>query len=153
MATYRMVYGDNEEIVRETYTDITSIEREDGWAALFRGPEAICACRKRTCRTWSCWTTINTARERPDRKVLAGRLVSAPAPVVGFSAMTTHPAASQRCHQPSHGQEAERGRREQHRRLVVIRNCRAEFARSPIAPASTANKTTGRLAAVWMNAT
>jgi hypothetical protein len=41
MATYRMVYGDNEEVVRETFTDITSIEREDGWVVLFRGPEAI----------------------------------------------------------------------------------------------------------------
>ena len=35
---------------------------------------------------------------------------------------------------------------------VMIRNLR-RFTRSPIAPASTANKTTGRLAAVWMNAT
>ena len=41
MATYRMVYGDNEEVVRETFTDISSIEREDGWVVLFRGPEAI----------------------------------------------------------------------------------------------------------------
>jgi hypothetical protein len=41
MATYRMVYGDNEEVVRETFTDITSIEREDGWVVLFRGPDAI----------------------------------------------------------------------------------------------------------------
>jgi hypothetical protein len=41
MATYRMVYGDNEEVVRETFTDITSIEREDGWVVLFRGKEAI----------------------------------------------------------------------------------------------------------------
>jgi hypothetical protein len=41
MATYRMVYGDADEVVRETYTDITGIEREDGWLVLFRGPEAI----------------------------------------------------------------------------------------------------------------
>jgi hypothetical protein len=41
MATYRMVYGDNEEVVRETFTDITSIEREDGWVVLFRGNDAI----------------------------------------------------------------------------------------------------------------
>jgi hypothetical protein len=41
MATYRMVYGDKEEVVRETFTDITSIEREDGWVVLFRGKEAI----------------------------------------------------------------------------------------------------------------
>jgi hypothetical protein len=41
MATYRMVYGDNEEVVRETYNDITSVEREDGWLVLFRGNDAI----------------------------------------------------------------------------------------------------------------
>jgi hypothetical protein len=41
MATYRMVYGDDDEVVRETYDDITSIEREDGWLVLFRGNDAI----------------------------------------------------------------------------------------------------------------
>ena len=41
MATYQMVYGDDEQVVRETYEDIDSIEREDGWVVLFRGPEAI----------------------------------------------------------------------------------------------------------------
>jgi hypothetical protein len=41
MATYRMVYGDDERTVRETYTDIDEVEREDGWVVLFRGKEAI----------------------------------------------------------------------------------------------------------------
>ena len=41
MATYRMVYRDDEQVVRETYEDITGVEREDGWVVLFRGPEAI----------------------------------------------------------------------------------------------------------------
>jgi len=41
MATYRMVYGDDEQVVRETYENIDSVEREDGWLVLFRGPEAI----------------------------------------------------------------------------------------------------------------
>jgi hypothetical protein len=41
MATYRMVYGDDEQVVRETYKDITGVEHEDGWLVLFRGPEAI----------------------------------------------------------------------------------------------------------------
>src|SRR5580765_2819000 len=41
MATYRMVYGDDEQVVRETYEDITEVEREDGWVVLFRGPEAV----------------------------------------------------------------------------------------------------------------
>jgi hypothetical protein len=41
MTTYRMVYGDSEEVVRETYDDITSVEREDGWLVLFRGNDAI----------------------------------------------------------------------------------------------------------------
>ena len=41
MATYRMVYGDDEQVVTETYEGITGVEREDGWVVLFRGPEAI----------------------------------------------------------------------------------------------------------------
>ena len=41
MATYRMVYGDDESVVRETFEDITEVAREDGWVVLFRGPEAI----------------------------------------------------------------------------------------------------------------
>lgn len=40
MATYRMVYGDDEQMVRETYEDVT-VEREDGWTVLFRGNQAI----------------------------------------------------------------------------------------------------------------
>ena len=41
MATYRMVYGDGESVVRETFTDIDEVEREDGWVVLFRGNDAI----------------------------------------------------------------------------------------------------------------
>jgi hypothetical protein len=41
MATYRMVYGDHERTVQETFTDIDEVEREDGWVVLFRGKEAI----------------------------------------------------------------------------------------------------------------
>ena len=41
MATYRMVYGDDEQVVRETFENIDEVEREDGWVVLFRGPEAI----------------------------------------------------------------------------------------------------------------
>jgi hypothetical protein len=41
MATYRMVYGDQERTVQETYTDIDQVEHEDGWVVLFRGTEAI----------------------------------------------------------------------------------------------------------------
>jgi hypothetical protein len=36
-----MVYGDDEQVVRETFENITEVEREDGWVVLFRGPEAI----------------------------------------------------------------------------------------------------------------
>jgi hypothetical protein len=38
--TYRMVYGDQDQVVRETYKDV-NIEREDGWTVLFRGRNAI----------------------------------------------------------------------------------------------------------------
>lgn len=41
MATYRMVYGDQEAVVRETFRNVTEVEREDGWVVLFRGREAI----------------------------------------------------------------------------------------------------------------
>jgi hypothetical protein len=41
MATYRMVYGDDENVLTETFENITEMEREDGWVVLFRGPEAI----------------------------------------------------------------------------------------------------------------
>ena len=41
MATYQMVYGDDEQVVRETYENITDVEREDGWVVLFRGTDAI----------------------------------------------------------------------------------------------------------------
>ena len=41
MATYRMVYGDDETVVQETLTDIDEVEREDGWVVLFRGKDAI----------------------------------------------------------------------------------------------------------------
>lgn len=40
MATYRMVYGDQEQVVRETFRDV-DVEREDGWTVLFRGGDAI----------------------------------------------------------------------------------------------------------------
>jgi hypothetical protein len=40
MPTYRMVYGDDEQVVRETFDDV-ELQREDGWVVLFRGPDAI----------------------------------------------------------------------------------------------------------------
>ena len=40
MPTYRMVYGDDEQVVRETFDDV-EVEREDGWVVLFRGSDAI----------------------------------------------------------------------------------------------------------------
>jgi hypothetical protein len=40
MASYQMVYGDNEQVVRETFEDVR-LEREDGWIVVFRGKEAI----------------------------------------------------------------------------------------------------------------
>jgi len=41
MATYRMVYGDGEHAVTETFDDIDEVEREEGWLVLFRGRDAI----------------------------------------------------------------------------------------------------------------
>jgi hypothetical protein len=36
-----MVYGDEDNMLTETYANIDSVEREDGWLVLFRGKEAI----------------------------------------------------------------------------------------------------------------
>jgi hypothetical protein len=41
MTSYKMVYGDEDNMVTETYANIDSVVREDGWLVLFRGPEAI----------------------------------------------------------------------------------------------------------------
>ena len=40
MPTYRMVYGDETQVVRETLKDV-QVEREDGWTVFFRGDDAI----------------------------------------------------------------------------------------------------------------
>jgi hypothetical protein len=40
MPTYRIVYGDDVQVVRETFENV-DLEREDGWLVLFRGPDAI----------------------------------------------------------------------------------------------------------------
>ena len=45
MPTYRMVYGDDVQVTRETFHDVT-LEREDGWVVLFRGPDAILRVRE-----------------------------------------------------------------------------------------------------------
>jgi hypothetical protein len=41
MATYRMVYGDDERVVTETFDNVDTVEREDSWLTLFRGKDAI----------------------------------------------------------------------------------------------------------------
>lgn len=45
MPTYRMVYGDAEQVVKETYEDV-EVQRDDGWVVLFRGPDAILRVRE-----------------------------------------------------------------------------------------------------------
>jgi hypothetical protein len=40
MPTYLIVYGDAEQVVRETVKDV-EVQREDGWVVLFRGSDAI----------------------------------------------------------------------------------------------------------------
>jgi hypothetical protein len=40
MARYGMVYGDDEQVVRQTFDDV-DVVREDGWTVLFRGDDAI----------------------------------------------------------------------------------------------------------------
>jgi hypothetical protein len=45
MADYRMVYGDDEQVVRETFTDV-EVQREDGWLVIFRDNDAILRVRE-----------------------------------------------------------------------------------------------------------
>ena len=45
MPRYQMVYGDDEQVVRETYDDV-EVQREDGWLVLFRGGDAILRVRE-----------------------------------------------------------------------------------------------------------
>jgi hypothetical protein len=40
MANYRIVYGDDEQVVCETFNDV-ELQREDGWLVIFRGNDAI----------------------------------------------------------------------------------------------------------------
>jgi hypothetical protein len=45
MATFDLVYGDEEQVVRERYEDV-DVQREDGWVVLFRGNDAILRVRE-----------------------------------------------------------------------------------------------------------
>lgn len=45
MANYRIVYGDDTQVVRETFNGV-ELEREDGWLVIFRGPDAILRLRE-----------------------------------------------------------------------------------------------------------
>ena len=45
MANYRIVYGDDEQVVRETFNDV-ELQREDGWLVIFRGKDAILRARE-----------------------------------------------------------------------------------------------------------
>ena len=46
MATYRIVYGDDEQVVRETFHDVDDVQREDGWLSLWRGNDAFLRVRE-----------------------------------------------------------------------------------------------------------
>jgi hypothetical protein len=50
MANYPMVYGDDEQVVRESFNDV-EFEREDGWLVIFRGNEAILRVRQQQVRS------------------------------------------------------------------------------------------------------
>ena len=45
MATHRIVYGDDEQVVRETFNSV-ELQREDGWLVVFRDNDAILRVRK-----------------------------------------------------------------------------------------------------------
>jgi hypothetical protein len=45
MASFRIVYGDDEQVIRETYHDV-ELQREDGWLVIFRDNDAILRARE-----------------------------------------------------------------------------------------------------------
>lgn len=45
MASYRIVYGDDEQVVRETFNDV-ELQSEDGWLVIFRDNDAILRVRE-----------------------------------------------------------------------------------------------------------
>lgn len=51
MATFRMVYGDDQDVVTETFENVGSLEREDGWLVIFRGNDAILRVREEHVRS------------------------------------------------------------------------------------------------------
>jgi len=40
MSSYRMLYGDDEDLATETLDDV-EIDREDGWTTFFRGTDSV----------------------------------------------------------------------------------------------------------------
>jgi len=57
MPRYRMVYGDDEQVVRETFDDVL-LEREDGWVVLFRGSDAILRIREEHVQSLEVLTSV-----------------------------------------------------------------------------------------------
>lgn len=45
MPTYRMVYGDQDQVARETFENV-ELYKEDGWVVLFRDGDAILRVRE-----------------------------------------------------------------------------------------------------------
>lgn len=45
MPTYRMIYGNDEQVRRETLDEV-EVQREDGWVVFFRGADAILRVRE-----------------------------------------------------------------------------------------------------------
>lgn len=69
MPTYRMVYGDDVQVVRETYADV-EVEREDGWVVLFRGTDAILRVREEHVQSLETVDEIvNLTDARPDSRL------------------------------------------------------------------------------------
>jgi hypothetical protein len=59
MPAYRMVYGDDEEVVRQTFQNV-QVDREDGGPCCSAVGTPSCGCGTNTCGPWNCWT------KRPD---------------------------------------------------------------------------------------
>jgi CBS domain-containing protein len=66
MSTYRMVYGDDQQVTRETFEGV-ELYREDGWTVLFRGTDAIVRVRDEHVQSLELLEASSAANARPSR--------------------------------------------------------------------------------------
>ena len=67
MPTLRMVYGDGQQVVRQTLQNVQA-HREDGWTVLFRGKDAILRLRDEHIRSLELLNEASPATAGADKR-------------------------------------------------------------------------------------